>query len=118
MYYKHNYSTAERRYTEMVHQREGSSHSEGPDVVGEGGREEEDLSVTGHEGHQLVQSSLIVHREQLVSFVQDQHVALTGVGYSLLQQIQQSPWGGHYHMDWRRERGREGERELNSCLFF
>ena len=64
---------------------EGSSHSEGPDVVGEGGREEEDLSVTGHEGHQFVQSSLVVHREQLVSFVQDQHVALTGVGYSLLQ---------------------------------
>ena len=53
-------------------------------MVGEGGGEEEDLPVAGHEGDELVQSSLVVHGEEFVSLVENKHLALTGIGYAFL----------------------------------
>ena len=80
------------------------------DVDGEGSRKEEDLSITRHEGYQLVEGVLVVHGEELVCLVQYQHVTLTGVGYTLLQEIQQSARCSHNDMDCEREGGKRGER--------
>ena len=77
-------------------------------MVGEGGGEEEDLPVAGHEGDELVQSSLVVHGEEFVGLVENKHLALTGVGDAFLQQVQQPAWGGHYHMDWRGRGNNQG----------
>ena len=46
------------------------THSEALDVHGEGGREEKDLPVAGHEGDELVESMLVVHGQELVRLVQ------------------------------------------------
>ena len=62
----------------------GRAHGEALDVVGEGGGEEEDLPVAGHEGDELVQSSLVVHGEEFVSLVENKHLALTGIGNAFL----------------------------------
>jgi len=64
----------------------------------EGGGEKENLARLFAEANQLFDDGLEVFREELVGFVQDDHVAVGKIGDILLCQIKDSARGGNNDM--------------------